>query len=291
MSVLITGGSGFLGQSLLSYLLKNTKDDIYTIGRKPFEYFQHRECDLLDTVKLKEILNQIKPNIVYHLASNPNTKQNDENPSQILRDNIEGLNNLIHYLPTNPRFVFSSSVTVYGYFNKQDPPNWKSRCSPISLYSTTKLACENIIRINSLNNKIHGISVRMPALVGEKATHGLLKDVIRKVKNGGPIELFGKSPGSIKPFVHVDDAAEFLYKVGTLQAGFDEYDPVCIIGNQDSLSVLDVAKLVMEKYGEREVHFTGSTWEGDNPEIYLTPCYYPKSNSKDSIKRVLREID
>lgn len=288
MSILLTGGNGFLGQSLLSYYLKNTDEEIYTIGRSDFKYQFHRKCDLLDINRVKEVLDEVKPTTIIHLASNPHVKINEENPSQIIRDNIEGTNNLLSSVKDKPRFVFASSATVYGHYDKDKPPSWITRCSPISIYASTKLACEHLIRVYEAQGRVYGTSVRIPGVVGVNATHGVLRDLIRKVESDSEfLELIGVGPGTIKPFCHVDEVAEMLYKVATdqVKCGY-----TCVVGPKHSISVQDISSIVMEELGIRkERKWSGSIWSGDNPEIYLSPCITSKSDSDESIRLVLKE--
>ena len=290
MRVLITG-NGFLGKSLLSYLLKNTKDDIYTISRSASDYYQHISCDLLDVAVLNKTLDVIRPEVVYHTAGIALNKPDDDNPSFILRNNIEGTNNLLNGLKDCPRFVFASSVTVYGVFCCTYPPNWMSYTRPISLYATSKLACENLVRTYESQKRIDGTSIRIPALVGLNATHGLLKDIIAKVESDSPtLDLIGNEPGSVKPFQHVDEIAKIFYNVGSYKPGYEDIGLTCVVGNKDSITVKTVAELVMKQLGKnKEIKWSGSLWSGDNPEIYLNPCFCPPSSSTEAILKVLKE--
>lgn len=288
---LITGGNGFLGQSILQWLIRNTNDEIYTMARSDFKYENHRKGDLLDVKRVREILDEIKPDIVYHIAANPNTKPNNDNPSAIMRDNIEGTNNLLHCLQNRPKVIFASSVTVFGLFNRSYPRNYTSTTHPISTYATTKVACENLIEVYSRQERIDGYSIRIPALTGINATHGLVKDLIRKVTNDDKyLNLIGNNPGTIKPFCHVNEVAKIFCKLGA-EIKVEDYNRNVIVGNQDSLSVKDIAEIVMTSLDKRkEIVWSGETWPGDNLEIWISPDIFPSSNSTESIKKTLREF-
>lgn len=290
MKVLITG-TGFLGSSLLATLIKETRDDIFTLSRSNYNYYQHITCDLLDIEKVKQTIQDIQPDIIYHTAGNAINKPDANNPSLVLRQNIEATNNLLFSLQKKTRFVFISSVTLYGIFHKTYPPNWTIRPHPLSLYSTSKLACENLVSVYTHQEKIDGVSIRIPALVGINATHGLLKDLISKtLSDSEKLNLIGKYPGSIKPYQHVDEISKIIYNIGTRQFGYEDVGLLTVVGNKDSLSVDQVAKLVMRELRKtKEIEWSNDFWVGDNPEIYIDPCYMPKSNSTDSIIKVLKE--
>ncbi len=284
----MTGGNGFLGQSVLAYFLKHSKDDIYTLGRSEFDYSFHRRCDILDLKRLKEVIEEVQPSTVIHCSANPSVKLEDGYPSQIIRDNIEGTNNLLSCLKNRPRFVFTSSATIYGHYDKEKPPTWITRCSPISIYATTKLACENLIRVYEAQGKVYGTSVRIPGIVGCNATHGVLRDLIRKVESDSEfLELIGTDPGTIKPFCHVDEVAKIIYRIAIDEV---KCGHTCVIGPKHSISVKDMSQIVMEKLDiKKERKWSGSIWSGDNPEIYLSPCITTFSDSDESIRLVLKE--
>jgi UDP-glucose 4-epimerase len=290
--VLITGGNGFLGQSLFSYIIKNTKHDVYTLSRSKFDYIQHIQCDLLNEKSIRNILNDIQPELIFHLAGNPHVKPDENNPSGVLIENIESTHNLVYNLKNNPRLVFSSSCTVFGYYNKKTPPYYSSPTEPISLYAASKLACENILRVYAKQDKVRPTSIRIPALVGKNPTHGLVKDIIYKLKsNSKTLNLLGNSPGSIKPFCHVDEISQIFFNVGIDKNGFDELGLTCIAGTSDSLSVLRIAEIIMQELKiKKEIEWdVNGVWKGDNQEMYIIPCLKTHSNSEQAIRKAVRE--
>lgn len=285
--VLITGASGFLGRSLLGYLLNNSNDDIYTLSRGPFSYSKHISCDLVDYHRLKGIIKDLEPDKIYHLSSNPLACPNDMNPSAIIYDNVIGTNNLLASISKKCRFIFSSSATVYGTFSKDRPKTWDSRPYPISIYASTKLACESLIHVYNNQNKIDGTSVRMPALVGRNPTHGVLKDIIRKVEsNSLTLDLIGNCPGTIKPFCHIDDVAKILFDICENKY---EYGETVLIGRRDSISVLEIANTVMRFLKQKPITWSNQTWPGDNLEIYIEPDICTPISSKEAIEKTMIE--
>lgn len=291
MRILITGGSGFLGRSILSFLLTKTNHEVATISRGDFDYYNHRKVDLLDLKAIREYISEVQPELIFHCAGSPNNKPNTENPSQVLIDNIITTNNLLSCLDNNPVFVNISSVTVFGAFSKKYPANQFSDTYPISIYSTSKLTTEHLVNSYSYNNKIRGVSVRIPALVGVHATHGLLRDLINKLTSNEPkLHLIGEAPGSIKPYQLADEVADVICNLGIY------YNPIkcnksIIVGNKDSLSVQRVAELVMNEMRiKKEIEWSGEFWTGDNREIYIEPDFIPKSNSTDTIIKYVRDF-
>ena len=109
--ILITGGLGFIGSSLIFRLLKNTNSKIFNIdkstqknnslsinnqfsnyGKSRYQFLNH---DLKDNKSLKKIFKEYKPDIVFHLAAESHVDRSIDNPSQFINSNIIGTFNLI----------------------------------------------------------------------------------------------------------------------------------------------------------------------------------------------------
>ena len=185
----------------------------------------------------------------------------------------------------------ASTVTVYSIFDRTYPPNWMSYTRPLSIYAVSKMAGENLVRVYDNQKKIDGVCIRIPALVSNFSTHGLLRDLIRKVESDSQtLDLFGICPGSIKPFQFVDEVAKLFYDIGTYQQGYEEVGLTVLAGNTDSISVLEVAMLVMRELGrKKEIVWNEKIPIKNNNKIYLNPCYKFKSNSTEAILKVLKE--
>jgi UDP-glucose 4-epimerase len=116
---------------------------------------------------------------------------------------------------------------------------------------------------------VNGVSLRLTATVGKGATHGVLKDVIRKLKSDSPtLDLLGAEPGSSKPFTHVDDVVQAL-----LLAGFDDgWKGSVNIGPNDQLSVDQLAEAAMHATRiYKPIKWLGeaANWKGDNRRLHI----------------------
>lgn len=300
MKVLITGCPGFLGSSVYSALQRAgiNQNDIYTMSRSETiqNPFNHYIFDLGKDKLLNWILDEVGPDVIFHLAGNANTKIDEEEPNDLIESNIIGTHNLLRAIQKThkkPRLVFASSVTVYGeFFQRPTTCDWNE--DPISVYATTKLAAENLIHTYYKQGVIDAMSIRIPALVGVGSTHGLLHDLFKKVSSDDPVlRLIGTAPGSKKPFVHVDEAADFFVKVSFSERTYTyPYvgDNFILAGNRDNLTVEDIANLVMEKLGKKKpIVWNGQTWPGDNSLINIDPTKTFPSNSRQAIEKVVDE--
>lgn len=262
MKILVIGGSGFLGKYLLNHLVK-TNHEICNISRRKTNIpgVDDFQVDLADLVTLKFVIGRIDPDVVYHLAAQASQQPNPHNPGEVLQTNIINTFNLVHALPAKTHINFASSIVVYG--NCQNP----SEFSPInttSLYGASKIACEEIIKSNYYTKGNTYNIFRLGAMVGKGLTHGILMDVIEKLRSDSPtLELWGNCPGSSKVYSHGQEVVEAI----TL----DRFVPNEIINicNDDKISALDVAQITMESLNIYKplIWDVSKTWKGDNPQL------------------------
>jgi GDP-4-dehydro-6-deoxy-D-mannose reductase len=100
---LITGVGGFVGTNLLD-LLNNKKeqsDVIYGVSRSlnkelldKHPTLNYKKCNLQNYNSVAEIINQIRPDYIFHLASDSSVAASWESPLKILNNNIDSHVNL-----------------------------------------------------------------------------------------------------------------------------------------------------------------------------------------------------
>ena len=144
---LITGASGFIGSVLLRKLIEQKKE-VHLILRKESDIWRIRDLlnkvtihysDLFKIQELTSIIQTIKPNIIYHLATNgAYSYQKDAN--QIIQTNILGTWNLLQAcnVINYDLFVNTGSSSEYGF--KQYAMRETDLLEPTSYYAVTKCA-------------------------------------------------------------------------------------------------------------------------------------------------------
>ena len=129
MSILITGGAGYIGSHTCVELLKNGEEiivvdnfinsnmksieNIKKITQKDFKFY---EIDLLNYNKLENIFKENSIDEVVHFAGLKAVGESVEDPIRYYNNNIIGTINLLQLMKKYNcnKIVFSSSATVYG---------------------------------------------------------------------------------------------------------------------------------------------------------------------------------
>src|SRR3990167_10107651 len=222
MKVLITGSTGFIGRNLLELSKSNTEyNEIYTVARTynqshiEGKHKSHFCVDLSVQSEVEYLFTRIKPDIIFHLAGEANPKINNKDINRHITINIKGTHNLLRFCPDGCKFIYTSSVFIYGD-GRSEFPYFETDIDitkPTSLYGYSKLMGENLVDYYA-NRKLVGISARLCANIGLGMTHGILKDFLKKAKSDNPeFEILGDKPGSCKPYMYVLDTCSALMAI------------------------------------------------------------------------------
>ena len=157
---LITGISGSGGSYLAEYIIENQKDvEVHGISRwhstsnqsniKNIESkISVHECDLMDFSSVARVLNKVKPDVIFHLASHANVKAGFINPLSVLDNNIMGTANLfeaIRLTEIDPVIQLCSTSEVYGQVDKKNVPiNEECPFNPSSPYAVSKTTQDHL---------------------------------------------------------------------------------------------------------------------------------------------------
>lgn len=337
--MLITGGAGFIGSSLAGAFLLSRKNYHVTVldnltrghlkniskwlGSPRFEFVQG---DLLDystsnPLDQKASLQKIVDNsdIIFHLAANPDVAIGTVNTHIDFQQNVQATYNLLEAIRKSQpvpdsenvtgeetqkkkRVIFASSSTVYGKANKLPTPENYSPLYPISLYGSTKLACEAIISGYCHMFDIYGIVARLANIIGPRNTHGVIYDFITKLYiHRDFLDILGNGQQN-KSYLYIDDCVNALILLSELMqknsesiieaqhnvnkqqeipavknpageignpndknSDLTQYD-VFNIGSDDTITVMQIAKIVIDqlslKNGNVKIEFKNSFKDG-----------------------------
>ena len=186
MRILVTGGLGFIGHNVVRQLEQlghevSIVNSITNYGVIPYaELFRLRD-ERLSRIKTRTIhqadicdnpidsfIERCKPEIVIHLASVPNQKMVNSDPTLAAKTMTEGLVNMCEQSCKHQvkRFVYISSSMVYGDF--KDDIKEDARCSPKGLYAILKLAGERLVEDYGRRGCFEHTIIRPSAVYGPR---------------------------------------------------------------------------------------------------------------------------
>lgn len=300
MSVLVTGGAGYIGSHTAVELLNAGKDiviiddfsnskpevleNIRKITGKDFKFY---EMDYADREKLEKVFEENNINSVMNFAGFKAVGESTKKPIEYYINNVSGTLVLFDTMRKYnvKKFVFSSSATVYGPENsipyKEDMPVGTAS----SPYGSTKIFIEQILK--DIYNADSEWSIALLRYFNPIGSHesGLLGEEPQGIPNNlmpyivrvacGQLEelsIFGgdyNTPDGtcIRDYLHVVDLAK-----GHIKAleKLDEKNGVYIynLGTGVGYSVLDVVKTFV-KATEKDVPYKITQRRaGDLPEFY-----------------------
>lgn len=275
-SILVTGGAGFIGSHLVERLLLEnevTVIDNFSSGKREFlapyldnPDFLHLEGDVRDAGLLKKAMEG--KDMVFHLSANPDVKLGAENTSVHLEQNVLATYNLLEAMRKTgvQRIAFTSTSTVYGEATKVPTPEDYGPLLPISLYGASKLSSETLISSYCHTFDMQSWIYRFANIVGERGTHGVLVDFIRKLREKPEkLEILG-SGKQRKSYLEVKDCVQAMIDV--VEHSHDMTN-VFNIGSADTVDVTEIADIVVKEMGLSGVQYEyaggidGRGWKGD----------------------------
>lgn len=229
MSILVTGGAGYIGSHVVSLLGAASEDiiiyDNLSTGRKQNILFGKLiEGDLSDLKKLEQVFIDHKIEAVIHFAGSIVVPESVENPTLYYQNNTENSLNLIKLCIKHQtaKFIFSSTAAVYGLpaggVAAETTPTL-----PINPYGRSKLMTEWMLEDTAFAHQFSYVALRYFNVAGAsktgkigqstpRATH-LLKTAAEVVagKRAG-MQIFGtdyETPDGtcVRDYIHVDDLA------------------------------------------------------------------------------------
>jgi len=153
MKILVTGASGFIG-SALAKRLEAQGHDVYGLYRYVsdgrYDFYQlekHRICDIRDRERVDEVIGDILPNTVYHLAAMTAVSYSFIAPIEVSESIYLGTMNVVDACVKYKvgHLVHASTSEFYGK-QEEFPITEEATPRPMSPYAVAKLAAEEYIR-------------------------------------------------------------------------------------------------------------------------------------------------
>jgi UDP-glucose-4-epimerase GalE len=291
MTVLVTGGAGYIGSHTVRLLASQGRDvvvlDSLELGDKSrlgsVPLFQG---DINDERIIEKICRKHDITDVVHFAAYKAVGESMDQPLRYYNNNVAGTIALVRSLLSNGvnRIVFSSSAAVYG--NPESVPvTEESALRPESVYAETKSVVERFlsscdaIGLRSVSLRyFNAAGASADASIGEdwSMSQNLVPLVMKAILGfSGPLNVFGNdypTPDGtcIRDYIHVDDLADAHVKaLDYLSTGGKSL--ACNVGTGKGTSVLDVLNLAEQVSGRKVPYNIVGPRSGDPVSVYADP--------------------
>ena len=299
MSVLVTGGAGFIGSHTVVQLLDHGEeivildnfsnsspdvlDKIRQISGKDFGFY---EGDMRDRELLERIFTENEIEAVIHFAGLKAVGESVEKPLEYYDNNINGTLCVLEAMKAHgcKRMIFSSSATVYGNDNKV-PFTEDMKTSATNPYGWTKVFIEHILEGVCTSDRefsavllryFNPIGAHRSGLIGEKP-NGIpnnLMPYIVKVANGeyDHLNVFGDDYDTpdgtgVRDYIHVVDLADG--HIAALEYARKNNGVQTVnLGTGRGTSVLELVRAFEKASGKKVPYVIAPRRAGDIAECY-----------------------
>lgn len=150
MRALVIGGGGFVGKYLVNHLLESGDEVIATTNEgNSVAGCETLALDITDPGPTSEVIQRIRPEVVYHLAAIAFVPQAESNFEQTLMVNVAGTATIARQcqlLGNNAALLLVSSAEVYGLVKPHELPiHEESPIRPMNNYSLSKRMAELVV--------------------------------------------------------------------------------------------------------------------------------------------------
>ena len=309
--ILVTGGAGFIGASLVSKLITYSNYRILSIDNLNDYYskdlkisrlngfenknnYEFANIDINEFDLLEKCFSDFKPDKVYNQAAQAGVRYSDIDPISYINSNINGFFNVLKLCSkySVERLIYASSSSVYGSSDETPFSEKHSETNPISLYGSTKLSNEKTADIFSKNSNLKLIGLRFFTVYGPKgrpdmAYFSFAKDIL----NGKKITVFNQGKMS-RDMTYIDDICDGLLEC--LKYKFSEYNhEIFNLGNNYPVAVMDLIKFIEKRLKKKaNITFKNSTREIRNTHADLSKSaallnYEPKVSFEEGMEKFL----
>jgi dTDP-glucose 4,6-dehydratase len=257
MTVLVTGGAGFIGSNFLHHLITYTTEEIICIDNLTYVADWHNipdsvkfyTTDIADEHNCEFIFKKYKPSTVFHFAAESHVDNSIKDCVPFIHTNINGTVNLLNLsLKYNvEKFIHISTDEVYGsieegYFTEN------SNYSPRNPYSASKAASDHFVMAYHNTYGLPAIITNCSNNYGPRQHHEkMIPKVITNLLSGKKIPVYGDGK-QVRDWLYVQDHCESLIEVWLKGRSGQKYN----IGGECEVRNIDVVRMILDYMNMKE---------------------------------------
>ncbi len=288
MTILVTGGAGYIGSHFVRHLERKEIDfviaDNFSTGHKKFvknkKFF---ELDLRNPEEIRANLQDLSISSIVHFAGLSIVSDSQKMEKEYYENNVLASKNLAKFAVEKKirKFIYSSSAAVYG-IPKEIPIKENHPTKPINNYGKNKLEVENLLKDFSMEFPLDVVCLRYFNAAGadddgdlgeerNPETH-LIPNIINSALNSYEFTVNGDTYNTddgtcVRDFVHVNDlVSAHLLSLSflDLNKGFHVFN----LGSERGFSVMEVIN-VCEKLMNEKIKFKIGVKRDGDPDILI----------------------
>ncbi len=273
MTILVTGGAGYIGSHTCKALAKAgftpiTYDNLSTGHKTNVQWGPLVIGDLQDRERLKKTIREYTPKGVLHFAASALVIESMHDPAKYYDNNVAGSIALLEVMREEniSSLVFSSTCATYGH-PEFSPITEEHPQKPINPYGRSKLMVEQIIQDYQRAYGLHAVMLRyfnaagadLQSKIGEDhtpETHLIPSIIETAMGKRKELTVYGtrfptKDGSAVRDYIHVEDLANA--HVRALKWVFANKKSTAInLGTGKGLSIFEILKKI-EAVSEKQV--------------------------------------
>ncbi len=267
MSILVTGGTGFIGSQVVRSLLEEGEEDIAVFDLNPSTRLLTGVVDQIELIRgdlgnFSQVLHSVKtfrPKAIYHIGGMLSAPS-DVEPTAAFHANAMGTFHVLESakLFDVPQVLFSSTIGTYGYDIREEFLDDYTLQRPMLFYGATKVFSEHMGLFYRRKYGLDFRGLRYPAIVGPGVkTPGVVQYtswVIEESAKGNPYTIY-VSPDTRCPILYYKDAALALIKLAAAPVENIKMVNYILAGITPVPSAREWADMVTERIPRSQIKF------------------------------------
>ncbi|MBM4761468.1 nucleoside-diphosphate sugar epimerase/dehydratase [Bacillus sp. B15-48] len=258
-TVLVTGAGGSIGSEICRQICKFQPKKIVLVGHGENSIYGidmelrnlYRDAieivpvigDIQDRTRIFEVMEQHRPDVVYHAAAHKHVPLMEYNPREAVKNNVFGTKNVAEACDTFGvgTFVLISSDKAVN------PPN---------VMGSTKRIAEMVIQGLAEHSKTKFVAVRFGNVLGSRGS--VIPLFKKQIQAGGPVTV--THPDMTRYFMTIPEASRLVIQAGSLGRGGE----IFVLDMGEPVKIVDLAKNLITLSGYR-VEDIGISFSGLRP--------------------------
>ena len=285
MKCLITGCEGFIGSHLADFLAAEGLAIYGTVygDTLNIDHLQDRitilECDLKVKARVEELINAVRPDLIFHLAAQSFVTVSWEDPEETLKTNVLGTFNLLNAVREaglDPLLEVVGSSAAYGLCTEEEMPLAESQAfRPTSMYAVSKGAEDMLGHFYWRVYGIRTIRVRPFNMTGPRKTFDACSDFARgiaEIEKGLTAVLKVGNLETVRDFTDGRDAVRALWLLAQKGTPGEIYN-LCsgkayrLRAILEMLVALSTSKVEYRSVAEKMRPYDDPIYVGDNSKL------------------------